>query len=170
MEKPIVNRVANSSLETLNLEEYYHLGERKFIDLKNNLFEGLILKEKDFRAFIKQHNWSSYQDMNVAIGCTADVVIPTWAFMLLASRLEPFAHLVVFGTMEDLEQALFHQALAQIDLQKYQDAKVIIKGCSGVPVPTYAYVEITRLLRPFASSIMYGEPCSTVPIYKKPKT
>lgn len=170
MEDPIVNRVANSGLETLNLEEYYHMGERVWLDLKNNLFEGLILKEKDFRAFIKEHDWSHYQDMNVAIGCSADVVIPTWAYMLLASRLEPYANLVAYGKMEDLEQALFQQALAGIDLQKYQDAKVIIKGCSGVPVPTYAYVEITRLLRPYASSIMYGEPCSTVPIYKKPKT
>ncbi|MGI9541762.1 MAG: DUF2480 family protein [Cyclobacteriaceae bacterium] len=170
MEEPIVNRVANSNLETLNLEEYYHLGERVSIDLKNNLFEGLILKEKDFRAFITGHDWSQYQDKNVAIGCSADVVIPTWAYMLLASRLEPYAHLVVFGDLEDLEQALFQQALTGIDLPKYQDAKVIINGCSAVPVPTYAYVEITRLLTPFASSIMYGEPCSTVPIYKKPKT
>jgi len=169
MEEPIINRVANSNLEVLNLEEYYHMGERVVFDLKNNLFEGLILKEKDFRSFIKEHDWTNYKDKNVSVTCSVDVVIPTWAFMLVASHLEPHANLVIFGDLAALEQALFQKALASIDREKYQDAKVIIKGCAGVPVPTYAYVEITRLLRPVAASIMYGEPCSTVPIYKKPR-
>ena len=165
----IINKVANSPLITFNLEEYYHPGERVLLDIKDQLYQGMILREKDFRDFVKEHDWSQYKDKNVAIYCSAEAIVPTWAYMLLTTRLEPFAYTIVFGDLEDLEKALFQDALAKVDLQDFQDAKVVIKGCSKVPVPTAAYVEITRLLRPVASSIMYGEPCSTVPLYKRPR-
>lgn len=166
-EDMIINKVANSGLITLDLEEYYHAGERVIYDIAENLFQGLILREKDFREFLKQHNWAQYHNKNVAIVCSADAIVPTWAYMLLAIHLEPYANLYVFGSIEMLENALFQQALSRIELTQYSDAKVVIKGCSHVPVPTYAYVEITRLLKPYVKSIMYGEPCSTVPIYKR---
>lgn len=163
----IINRVANSSLVTIDLEEYYVKGDRVVYDIKDNLFQGLILREKDFRDFVKQHDWTQYKDKLVAITCTADAIVPTWAYMLLATKIEPYAKKVVFGTLEQLEQALFQEAITKINTQEYTDAKIVIKGCGKLPVPTYAYVELTRLLRPVAASIMYGEPCSTVPIYKK---
>jgi hypothetical protein len=169
-EELIVNRVANSGLVTLDLEEYYHPGERVVYDLKNNLFQELILREKDFRAFLKANDWTFYKDKNVAITCTADAIVPTWAFMLLTLHLRPYAHTVVYGDLEDLEDALFRDALSKIDLNKFQDAKVVVKGCGKLPVPTSAYVEITRLLQPVVQSLMYGEPCSTVPLYKRPKS
>lgn len=165
----IINKVAESSLITLNLEELIHPGERVIYDIKDNLFMGLILKEKDFRAFIKENDWSVYTGKNVAIINSADAIVPTWAYMLLASKLEKFANRYVFGSLESLEQALFQEAIAKINPEDYRDAKMVIKGCGSIPVPTYAYVEIMHKLLPVASSIMYGEPCSTVPIYKKPK-
>ena len=165
--EPIVNKVANSSLITLDLEEYYHPGERVVYDIKDNLFQEMILREKDFREFIREHDWSQYQGKNVALICSADAIVPTWAYMLLASKIEPYAHAVVFGDNEVLENILFQEALSHIDFTAFQDKKVVVKGCSKVPVPTYAYVEVTRKLRPYAASIMYGEPCSTVPIFKK---
>jgi hypothetical protein len=163
----IINKVATSGLLTLNLEDYYHPGERCVYDLKDNLFHGLILREKDFREFLKMHDWSQYSGKNVAIICSADAIVPTWAYMLLATHLEPYAHFFVFGDLATLEAALFNQALARIDLTAFQDARVVIKGCGSLPVPTYAYVEITRLLKPYVKSLMYGEPCSTVPLYKR---
>jgi Protein of unknown function (DUF2480) len=166
MSEPIVNRVANSTLITLNLEDYYHNGERVVYDIRQNLFQDLILKEKDFRAFVKEHNWQQYDGKNVALACTTEAVIPTWAYMLLTTVISPYANLVVFGNLEALEQALFQQALAKIDLEQFKDQRVVIKGCSKVDVPTFAYVEIMRLLLPLTKSLMYGEPCSTVPIYK----
>jgi hypothetical protein len=164
-----VNRVANSGLVTINLEELLHPGERVVYDIKDNLFHGLMLREKDFRAFVKDHAWSQYAGKNVAIICSTDAIVPTWAYMLLASKLQPFVNRYVFGDLEALEQALLQDAIASIDIEQYQDAKLVIKGCGQIPVPTYAYVEIMQKLLPVASSIMYGEPCSTVPIYKKPK-
>ena len=169
MAEEIVNRVATSALITLDLEEFYDQGERVVYDIKENLFQEMILKEKDFRSFIKSHDWSQYQDKNVAIHCSVDAIVPTWAYMLLANKLQPFARTVVFGSKEDLERALYEKALVQIKPEEYQDAKVVVKGCSKYDVPTSAYVAITSLLTPYAASIMYGEPCSTVPIYKKPK-
>jgi hypothetical protein len=165
----IINRVANSNLISFDLEEYYDKGERVLYDIKNNLFQELILKEKDFRDFVKNFDWSVYQGKNVAVICSADAVVPTWAYMLLVTKIEPYANMVVFGDLLDLEQALYQQVFKSIDFSKFKDAKVVIKGCGNLPVPTYAYAEITRLLRPVASSIMYGEPCSTVPLYKKQK-
>ncbi len=167
MEDEIVNRVVNSSLITLNLEDFYDKGERIIYDIKQNLFQELILKEKDFREFVKNHDWTQYKAKNVGIVCSADAIVPTWAYMLLATRLEPFANIVIFGDLDNLEQALYQRALSQINLQEYKNAKVVIKGCGDLPIPNYAYVEISRLLTPVVQSIMYGEPCSTVPIFKK---
>jgi hypothetical protein len=165
----IVNRVANSPLVTFDLEEYYHPGERVLLDIAEQLYKGLILREKDFRAWVKDTDWSVYKDKNVAVWCSVDAIIPAWAYMLLTTRISPFAHTVVFGTLEDLEKAIYQDALNSVDIEKFRDKKIVIKGCGKYQVPESAYVEITRLLTPVASSIMYGEACSTVPIYKKPK-
>nr|WKN40104.1 DUF2480 family protein [Tunicatimonas sp. TK19036] len=165
----IINRVANSPLITFDLEDYYPEGDRVVYDIKDNLFQEMILREKDFRTFVKEHDWSQYQDQYVALTCSVDAIVPTWAYMLLATKLEPYARRVVFGSLETLEAVLFQEVLSKIDPADFQDAKVVVKGCGNKPVPPFAYVEITRLLRPYATSIMYGEPCSTVPLYKKPK-
>jgi hypothetical protein len=165
----LINKVAQSALVTLNLEELIHPGERVVYDIKDNLFMGLILKEKDFRAFIKDNDWSVYAGKNVAIINSADAIVPTWAYMLLAIKLQPFAHRYVLGDLEALDQALFQEAIARIDPEEYRDAKVVVKGCGQIPVPNFAYVEIMKVLLPVVSSIMYGEPCSTVPLYKRPK-
>jgi len=163
----IVNKVAQSGLVELNLEEYYPQGERVLFDIKDHLFQGLILREKDFREFVGSNNWSVYKDKFVALHCSADAIVPTWAYMLLTVSLAPFAKKVVFGDMKTLETVLFQEALLQIKAEQFRDQRVVIKGCSNLPVPESAYVEITRLLAPVAKSIMYGEPCSTVPIFKK---
>ncbi len=167
MQEEIVNRVASSGLISLDLEDYYHPGERVIYDLKDNLFMELILKEKDFRDFLKTNDWSVYAGKNVAIICSADAIVPTWAYMLLALQLESFANCVVFGNLKDLEKKLFQNALNQINLEQFRDARVVIKGCSKVEVPTEIYVEISRKLKPIVKSLMYGEPCSTVPLYKR---
>lgn len=163
----IVNKVAESGLVSLDLEIYYPEGEIKTFDMKDYLFMGLILKEKDFRESMKQMNWEDYTGKLVNVTCTADAVIPVWAYMLATTYLEPIAKYVVFGTSEELRNALFLKNLAGIDPQEYLDQRVVIKGCGDKQISETAYVEITRLLRPVAKSIMYGEPCSTVPIYKK---
>jgi hypothetical protein len=163
----IINRVATSSIKTFDLEEYHVAGERVLLDIKDHLYQGMILKEKPFRDFIKSHNWSQYVDKFVAVTCSEDAIVPTWAYMLLTSALAPFAKTVVFGSVHDLEAKIYYDVLSQIDWQQYKDAKVVIKGCSKVAVPTAAYVEATRRLRPYAASIMFGEPCSTVPLFKK---
>lgn len=163
----IVEKIKNRPLTTFNLEEYYHPGERVIFDVKDNLFQGLILREKDFRAFIKEHDWEQYKDKNVAITCTADAIVPQWAYMLIAIKLEGIAHMISFGDLDTLEQKLFDEALSKINPENFRDAKLVIKGCGDKAVPTYAYVEITRLLKPYVFSLFYGEPCSTVPLYKR---
>lgn len=163
----IINKVAESGLVEFNLEDYYQKGERLVFDMKEHLFQGLILKEKDFRDFVKNENWNKYQDKLVAITCSADAIVPTWAYMLVAVSMEPFAKKIVFGNLEILETILFHEALSKINLEDYKDKRVMIKGCSHFPVPPSAYVEISSLLRPFVKSMMYGEACSTVPLYKQ---
>ncbi|SHH96396.1 Protein of unknown function [Chryseolinea serpens] len=165
----IVNKVANSALVTFDLEHYYQPGERVVLDIKGQLYQGLILKEKDFRDFIRQHDWAAYQDKYVAITCTADAIVPTWAYMLVSIALQPYAKQVVFGTLEELETAIFKKSLEKVDWSSFQNAKIVVKGCSKVDVPVAIYVEATNNLRPYAASIMFGEPCSTVPLYKKPK-
>lgn len=169
MEDEIVNKVANSALITFNLEELYRPGDRVLVDIKDQLYEGLILKEKDFRTYVKEHDWSTYAGKYVAIVCTADAIVPTWAYMLLTVALEPFAIKIVFGDAEYLETLLFFEALDKVNWEHYRNAKVVVKGCSKVQVPVQAYVETVRRLRPLAASIMYGEPCSTVPLYKRKK-
>ena len=167
IQENIINKVANSALVSLNLEEYYQKGERIVYDIKDNLFHGLMLREKDFREFIKLHDWANYQDKNVAITCSADAIVPTWAYMLLANKLAPYANQVVFGNLENLESVLFVKALANIDISKFADERVVVKGCGELDIPISAYVEITNLLTPVVKSIMFGEPCSTVPVYKR---
>lgn len=167
IQENIVNKVAASGLVTFNLELYYDQGERVVYDIKENLFHGLMLREKDFREFVKEHDWPAYAGKNIAVICSADAIVPTWAYMLLANKMKPYANEVVFGSVEALEAVLFAKALAKIDLSVYQDARVVIKGCADIDVPVAAYVEITNLLTPVVKSIMYGEPCSTVPIFKR---
>lgn len=165
IQENIINKVANSGLITLNIEDFYHKGEQVVYDIKDNLFHGLMLREKDFRAFIKEHDWSQYQDKNVAVTCSADAIVPTWAYMLLANKLQPYANEVVFGDLNALEAVLITKALAKINPQDYANERVVVKGCGDTPVS--AYVEITNLLTPVVKSIMFGEPCSTVPVYKR---
>lgn len=165
----IINRVANSHIVTLNLEDFYQEGERVVIDIKDQLFQGLMLKEKDFRAFIKSTDWTQYKNKFVGVTCSTDAIIPNWAYMLLTSALHPHARKIVFGNLDDLETKIFSDEFSKHEWNQYRDAKVVIKGCSKVNVPAAVYVEATRLLMPFSSSIMFGEPCSTVPVYKRGK-
>nr|WP_295929598.1 DUF2480 family protein [uncultured Dyadobacter sp.] len=166
----IVNRVATSGIVSLDLEELYHPGERIIYDIKDNLWQGMILREKDFRDFLKSHDWSQYQGKNISIICSEDAIVPTWAYMLLAVQLEPFANTFVFGDLNALEDKLFANAISKLDISEFAAKRVVVKGCSKVPVPISAYVEISRLLKPVVQSLMFGEPCSTVPLYKKPKS
>lgn len=168
MEGEIINRVANSGLQTLDLEEYYTPGDRVVYDLKNNLFQEMILREKDFRAFLKEHDWSQYKQKHIAITCTVDAIVPTWAYMLLATKLTE-ATTIVFGDLAQLEEKLFMEKVREIDFATFQDARVVVKGCSKVEVPTSIYVYVTTRLQPYVKSMMFGEPCSTVPLYKKPR-
>jgi hypothetical protein len=165
----IVNRVANSSLLTLDLADYYPSGERVAFDLAPWLFRGLILKETDFRNQVKQHDWSQYQGQHIAIGCSADAIVPVWAYMLVSLHLAPFAKSLVFGTLETLEAMLFQQRLSAIDPEAFRGKRVVVKGCGEVPIPAAAFVEISRKLQPVVASLMYGEPCSTVPLFKQAK-
>lgn len=167
MEEVIVNRVANSSLVTIDLEEYYPQGEKVVYDIAEQLFQGLILREKDFREHIKTHDWSQYQDKYVAVYCSADAIVPTWAYMLLTSKLVPYAKDIIFGDLENLNKQLLLQNINQINVEDFVDAKIVIKGCGDLNISAFAYVEITKLLQPRSKSIMYGEPCSMVPVYKK---
>lgn len=165
----IVNRVAKSSLITFDLEEYYDHHERVVFDLEECLYQGLILREKEFRNYISEKDWSAYEGKNVAITCSADAIVPIWAYMLVMSKVEPRANFAVFGDLDDLERALYYDKLARVDFSRYQDARIVVKGCGHYPVPTFAYAEAVRRLRPYAKTIMYGEPCSTVPVYKRPR-
>lgn len=169
MENEIINKVSQSGLVTIDLEAFYPEGERILFDIKDQLFQGLILREKDFREFIKNEDWNKYKNKYVALICSADAIVPTWAYMLLATHLEPLAKKVVFGNLEILETILYNEILSKIKIEDYKDARIVIKGCGDLPVPKAAFVEITNLLRPVAKSIMYGEPCSTVPLYKQSK-
>lgn len=163
----IINRVTNSALVTFDLEEYYRPGERATLDIADQLYGGLILREKDFREFVKKHDWQQYEGKFVAITCSADAIVPTWSYMLIVTALQPYARLAIFGSPEALEEQIFREQLATVEWGQFQGAKVVIKGCSKVNVPVAIYVEATAQIRKYASSIMYGEPCSTVPIFKR---
>lgn len=165
----IVNKVSNSGLITVDLEDFYAKGERVLFDIKDNLWQGLALKEQEFRNFLKEHDWAQYKDKNVAITCSVDAIVPTWAYMLLSSKLTPYAHKIVFGDLAQLENSLYEEILNNLDYEQYRDKKIVIKGCGKLSVPTNAYVQLASKLQGVSSSVMYGEPCSTVPIYKKPK-
>ncbi|MBP6024491.1 DUF2480 family protein [Ferruginibacter sp.] len=167
MDEVMTNKVSESGILTVDLEEYYPKDETIVFDLKDYLFMGLILKEKDFREALKSLDLTPYINKNVALTCTADAIIPMWAYMLVSSYLQPVAKNVVFGNADFLHQTLFLKNIATINPENYTDKRVVIKGCGDLPVSENAYVAITQLLRPVAKSIMYGEPCSTVPIYKK---
>jgi hypothetical protein len=167
MSDVIANKVAESGLVTVDLEEFYPKEDIAAFDLKDYLFMGLILKEKDFRAALQQLDWSQYQDKYVAVFCSADAVIPMWAYMLIASHLEPVAKEMVFGNADELRRQVMLKNIQQLNIEELSDKRIVVKGCGDVPVGEFAYMEITRRLRPIAKSIMYGEPCSTVPIYKK---
>jgi hypothetical protein len=167
MEEVIVNKVAESGLITIDLERFYPAEETAVFDLKDHLFMGLILKEKEFREQLKNLDWQKYRNKNVCITCSQDAVIPIWAYMLTATYLQPVAKEVLFGDEDFMHRTLFLRILSQIDTNEFIDKRVVIKGCGEKPISETAYVEITKLLQPVVKSIMYGEPCSTVPIYKK---
>ncbi len=161
-----VNKVSESGIITLDLEDFYPKGKTVVFDMKDHLFMGLILKEKDFREKMKHLDLSNYKGNNIALTCTADAVIPVWAYMLVASYLEPIVTEIFFGDVDFVHKTLFLQNIAKINLVTYQNQRVVIKGCGELAISEAAYVAITALLMPVAKSIMYGEPCSTVPIYK----
>jgi hypothetical protein len=167
MDDAIVNKVASSGLITIDLEEYLPEGEFTSFDLKDHLFMGLILKEKDFREALKNMDWSVYEKKNVAIFCSADAIIPSWAYMLVVTYLQPVAKDIYVGSMEEMKKYLLLKNISAIDTKQFEEQRLVIKGCGDVTIESFAYAEITRVLLPVVKSIMYGEPCSTVPVYKK---
>lgn len=163
----ILNKVAESGIITLDLAPYIPGGEVAVFDLKPFLFREMILKEKDYRAALQVHDWKQYEGKHVAITCSADAIVPVWAYMLAATYLEPVAASVYYGSKEELVKVLISSRINAIDTNEYIDKRVVIKGCGDTPIPDAAYVAVTQRLRPVVRSLMYGEPCSTVPIYKK---
>ena len=167
MAEEIINKVTSSALVQIDLEAYYPKEDIAVFDLKPFLFMELILKEKDFREALQKTDWSAYQGKIVAVTCTADAIIPVWAYMLVASYLEPVASEIIFGDEKEALKQVFLRRIDLITPEEFNDKRVVIKGCGDVPVEAYAYMEVTKRLRPFVKSIMYGEPCSTVPVFKK---
>jgi hypothetical protein len=167
MEKEIINKVDQSGLVQINLEDLYLPGERVELDIKSWLFEELILKEKDFRDHVKMHDWQQYSGKFVAVHCSVDAIVPTWAYMIIATNLAPFAADVVFGDLNKLEETIYIKQLSKLNVSDYKDERIVIKGCSDKDVPVGVYVALTHLLQPVVKSIMYGEPCSTVPVFKR---
>ena len=167
MPDEIRNRVAQSKLATFDLEDYYPEGKRVLLDIKDWLHEGYVLREKEFRKHISEHNWEQYQDTYIALHCSTDAIVPGWAYMLVTTRLQPFAKKVIQGNLEALETSIYQEILQNLDFSKFQDKPVIIKGCSNKPVPANAYLLVTTKLQKVARSIMYGEACSSVPLYKR---
>lgn len=170
MEAEFVNKVSESGIITLDLEDFYPKDDFAVFDMKDHLFMGLILKEKDFREAMKNLDLTPYKDKNIALTCSADAVIPVWAYMLVASYLQPVAKEIIFGDADFLHKTLFLKNIEKINPEDYKDQRVVIKGCGELPISETAYVAITNQLRPVVKSIMYGEPCSTVPVFKKPRT
>jgi len=167
MSDEIVNRVANSKLVVIDLEDYYPTGKRIVFDIKDWLYEGLVLREKEFRAQVMAHNWGQYQDAYVALTCSTDAIVPAWAYMLITLHLEPFTKKILIGDLEQLEVSLYQSIIENLDIESYRGKPLIIKGCSNKPVPVNAYILLSQKLKPIAQSIMYGEACSSVPLYKK---
>jgi len=167
MAKEIINRVANSKLSTIDLEDIYPDGPRTTFDIAPWLLEGIVLREKDFRLFVKEHDWSQYDNHFVALHCTTDAIIPGWAYMLVSLQLAAHAQQVVVGTLSDLETVICTDLISKMDLEPYRDTPVIIKGCAQKPIPENAFVLLAQRLQPIAKNIMYGEACSSVPLYKR---
>jgi len=167
MHEEIVNRVANSKLVVIDLEDYYPTGKRILFDIKDWLFEGFVLREKDFRSQVALHDWSQYQDAYVALTCSSDAIVPAWAFMLLTINLEPYAKKIIIGNSEQLETSIYQTIIENLDVAPFKDKPLIIKGCSKKPVPANAYILLSQKLKPLAQSIMYGEACSSVPLFKR---
>ncbi len=167
MSEMIVNKVAGSGLVSLDLEKYIPEDNIVTFDLKDHLFMGLILKEKDFREALKNMNFHQYAGKNVALTCSADAIIPVWAYMLATSYLQPIAKEVYQGTAAELQKYLFLKTIEAIETEQFRDQRIVVKGCGEVAIDNYAYTAITKILLPVVKSIMYGEPCSTVPVYKK---
>jgi hypothetical protein len=163
----IINKVASSGLLTVTMDEFYPLGERILIDIKDQLWQGIALREKDFRAYIDTNDWKKYSNKYVAVTCSEDAIIPTWAYMLVSSALQPYAKRVVFGNIQLLDTLLCIEEIGKIDIDKFKDARIVIKGCGDFPIPEAAYIEMVSRLKPIVKSIMFGEPCSTVPVYKR---
>lgn len=168
-DSPIVNRVANSGLITINLESFFPTTQLVEFDLKDYLFKELILKEKDFRMALKTHHWEQYKGHVVCVFCSTDAIIPQWAYMLVAAKVAEIESTVFYGNKKNFIDAFYRDYLSHIDYNEYEGKRVVIKGCSHKPVPTSAYVLLTAKLQPLAQSIMYGEPCSTVPVFKRPR-
>ena len=166
-QQEIINRVANSVLQVFDLEDYYPEGERATIDIAQWLWEGFVLKEKDFRDSLKNHEWQQYAGKYIALTCTTDAIVPAWAYMLITVHLQPFAKKVIQGNLQELNVAIYQDILNGLDYAAYEDKPVIIKGCSRKPVPQEAYVMASQKLLPVAKSIMFGEACSSVPLYKR---
>lgn len=167
--RPLVNRVAESGIITINLEDFFPVRHFMTFDIKDYLYQGLILKEKDFREALKNLDWTAYTDSIVLVTCSADAIIPQWAYMLIESGLAGIAADTYHGTEEEYLKYHYRQTLEKTDFSQYSEKTVVIKGCGQKPVPAYAYALITRMLKPVARSIMYGEPCSTVPVFKRPR-
>lgn len=167
MADKIINRVANSKLKVIDLEDYYPNGNRVLFDIKDWLLEGLVLREKDFRVSVADHDWSQYQDCYVALHCSTDAIVPDWAYMLISMELQAYSKLTVIGSLEHLESIIYSSIISELELSTFKDLPVIIKGCSQKPVPANALVLLSQRLKPIAKSVMYGEACSSVPLYKK---
>lgn len=167
MADEIINKVSNSKLITLDLEELYPEGERVLFDIKDWLFDQIILKEKDFRASVKNHDWSRYENTYVALTCSVDAIIPSWAYLLLSSELAPYSKKIVVGNLELLETSLFQDIIQNLSIESFKEKPIIIKGCAQKPIPASAFSMLIHKLQPIAKSIMYGEACSTVPLFKK---
>lgn len=163
----IVNKVAKSPLVTIDLEDFYPEGKRMVFDLKDFLYEELILREKDFREQLKDHDWEQYKDAYVAMDCSTDAIIPSWAFLLAATYLQPKAKKIVKGNLVDLETSLYQEIISNLDLAPYENKKIIVKGCSRKPVPDAAYIQLIEKIQPHIQTLMFGEACSTVPLLKK---
>ncbi len=169
MAEEIINRVAESKLVTFNLEDYYPEGRRMSFDLSEWLLEGFVLREKAFRQYAKEKDWTIFKDAYVALYCSTDAIVPAWAYMLIATYLEGIARKTIVGSLEEMESLLYQDVIKKLDVTALEDKPVIIKGCSNKPVPKNAYLFLINKLKPVVKSLMYGEACSSVPLYKKPK-
>ena len=167
MANEIVNRVANSKLKTIDLEDFYPQGKRTIIDIKKWLFQELILRETEFRGYLENYNWSPYNNHFIALTCSADAIVPSWAYMLITTYLSPFAKTIVVGDLIALETSIFQKIIENIDIEEFRDKPVIIKGCANKPIAETAYLQLITKLQPVVKSIMFGEACSTVPLFKR---